>query len=116
MLLLLTVTLLAFTQDVKVTKITDNTNTIETVIPGHGGLWDKESLQLHYEYFTDMFEMVDKMVNEGGSLEAAIENLSLDKGFSHVSSLQNLSDNDKERHLKNVEIFWNYIESSEMEN
>jgi len=62
-----------------------------------------------------MFEMVDMMVIEGASLDTAKEKLSLDKGFSHFTSLQNLADDDKERHLKNVEIFWNYIESSEMD-
>ncbi len=90
-------------------NLNDDINTIETVVPGHGGLRDRASFQLHYEYFSEMYENVDKMVAEGASMDAAKEMLSLENGFSHFASLQDLSEDEQERHLKNLEIFWNYI-------
>jgi glyoxylase-like metal-dependent hydrolase (beta-lactamase superfamily II) len=92
-------------------KLTDNINTVETIIPGHGGLRDKESLRLHCEYFTAMYEKVEKLVTEGASLEDARSQLTLDKGFPEFTTLQDLPEDEKARHLENVKVLWNYIQS-----
>ncbi len=93
--------------------LTDEINTIETVIPGHGGLRDKESLKLHYDYFSEIYERIDDMKRKGVSMEMVKDSLSIEKGFSHFTQFENLSDDDKERHLKNLEVFWNYMEKNE---
>ncbi len=91
--------------------LTDQLNSIETVIPGHGGLRDSESVKLHYDYYSEMLERTRDMKRQGMTLEEVQESLSLSRGFAHFTQFKNLPDEEKERHLNNIEIFWNYVEN-----
>ena len=43
------------------------------------------------------------------SLENAKLNLSLENEFSHFTEFANLPNEEKERHVKNIEVFWNNV-------
>ena len=92
--------------------LNDKINTIETVIPGHGSLINKEQVGLQYEYFSEMLDKIKSMKDQEISLEDAKQRLSLNNGFSNFTQLANLSDEKKEDHLKNIEVFWNNIKSA----
>jgi cyclase len=90
----------------------DTLNSIETVIPAHTGLRDNQVVKLHYDYFSEMYEKTQDLKKKGLSFDTVKESLSLDKGFSHYTQFKDLSDNQKERHIKNLKIFWNKTELS----
>lgn len=91
--------------------LNEKLNTIETIIPGHSGLLGKESVKLSYEYFSEMFNRIKDFKNQGLSLDEVKQNLSLSKGFSHFAQFKDLSNDEKDRHLENIEVFWNNIKN-----
>jgi cyclase len=93
--------------------LTENIDDIEYVIPGHGEILNKESVKLSYNYYSEMLNRVKDAKRKGNTLEMIKDSLSLAKGFSHFTQFQNLSEKEKERHQKNIEIFWNYIHMDE---
>lgn len=93
--------------------LSENMNDIEYVIPGHGEIINPEQVKLSFNYYSEMLKKVKDAKVNGNTLEMIKDSLSLDKGFSHFTQFQNLSEKEKERHQKNIEVFWNYVDKNE---
>ena len=66
-------------------------------------------MKVQYEYFSEMYDKIKNMKEMDKSLENAKLNLSLENEFSHFTEFANLPNEEKERHVKNIEVFWNNV-------